>query len=122
MGQYYFPFLHTHALLWLIALILFGLAILFVKSGKEKIGKILQMTLRLFFVFVIATGVALIIINDFHWSVLVKGALAIWLIAIMELIVTKSAKQQLRGSSSLVFWLQFLVSLILVLYFGYFVT
>ncbi|MDG5786831.1 YisL family protein [Evansella sp. AB-P1] len=129
MAQFHMAFLHSHALFWLITIILFLLTVLFIKNGKGKISKIFQMTLRLFYVLVTVTGLFLIYINDFslrqgqfHWEFYVKGLLAFWLIFVMELITTRMAKGTLKGKGHLLFWGQFIVALLLVLYFGYGVT
>ncbi|SDZ03481.1 Protein of unknown function [Evansella caseinilytica] len=128
MAGLYAPFLHTHASLWAITIILFFVTVFLLRSGKEKAGKIVQMTLRLFFVLVLVTGVMLIIINDFslyldrfHWQSYVKGILAFWLIFIMEMIPACIKKGQQASKKLTAFWLQFIVVFALVLYFGYFV-
>lgn len=122
MGQYYFPLLNTHATVWLLAIIFFALSVVFLKKEKEMQAKIFPMILRLFFVVLIVTGGSLVYIHSFHWSVVVKGLLAIWLITVMEFIVTKTKKKQFHGAIGKVFWSQFTVLLVLVLYFGYVVT
>ena len=122
MAEHYSTFLHSHALFWLVMLILFFLTIVFIKTGKAKAGKIMQMSLRLFYVFVLITGVALVIINGFHWTSIVKSILAIWLIYVMEFISTRSGKGTLVGTAKVAYWAQFIIALVLVLYFGYVVT
>ncbi|MDQ0256526.1 putative membrane protein SirB2 [Evansella vedderi] len=128
MLQYYSGILHTHALLWLLAIVLFFLIVIFLNKGKGKIAKILQMVLRLFYVLLLVTGVILIYINDFelrtgfHWESYVKGALAFWLIYVMEMISTRMSKGTLDNRGKLTYWVQFVVAFILVLFFGYVMT
>lgn len=120
MAEHYFAFLHSHTLFWFITLVLFVLTVSFIRGGKGKVSKVLQMTLRLFYVLVLITGGALVLI---HMSLLavIKGALAFWLIFVMEMITNRMAKGTLTGNSKRIFWIQFVVAVVLVLYFGYFV-
>ncbi|UCZ52077.1 YisL family protein [Bacillus shivajii] len=120
MAEHYFAFLHTHTLFWFITLILFALTVTFLRVGKAKLSKIMQMTLRLFYVLVLITGIVLIFI---HMSLLavIKGILAFWLIYVMEMITNRMAKGTLEGNSKWLFWIQFVVAVFVVLYFGYFV-
>ncbi|MBU9721887.1 MULTISPECIES: YisL family protein [Bacillaceae] len=119
MAQHYNTFLHSHGLFWFLTILLFVLAVIFIGKGNAKIGKIMQMTLRLFYLLVGGTGIFMIIIKQFYWETLVKGLLAFWLIFTMELITNRMAKGTLDGKSKMVFWVQFGIALILTLYFGF---
>ncbi|MBU9710298.1 YisL family protein [Evansella tamaricis] len=119
MSAYYSTFLHSHALFWFVTIVLFALTVIFIGSGKAKAGKILQMTLRLFYLLVGGTGLFLIIIKQFYWLTVVKGLLAFWLIFVMEFISNRMAKGTLDGKGKVIFWVQFVIALILVLYVGY---
>lgn len=126
MAQNYIGILHAHGFLWILAILLFFLTIVFINSGKAKPAKIMQMTLRLLYVIFFITGVLLIYINDFqfyvgqfHWESYVKGALAFWLIYVMEMITSRMAKGTLNDRAKMIYWIQFALALVLVLYFGY---
>lgn len=81
----------------------------------------MHMVLRLFYILLLITGIGMILMN-FHLIALVKGLLAFWLIFTMELIATRTGKGTLAGSQKTIFWIQFVVAIIVVLYFGYFLT
>ncbi|PYZ93606.1 hypothetical protein CR194_10615 [Salipaludibacillus keqinensis] len=116
----YETFIHSHALFWFITMVLFGLTVVFLKTGKRKPAKIIQMTLRVFYILLFVTGGGLIIMN-LWWGTVVKGLLAFWLIYVMELISNRMSKNELTVRTSILFWIQFIVSFLAVLYFGYFV-
>ncbi|PYZ97368.1 hypothetical protein CR205_01830 [Alteribacter lacisalsi] len=117
----YTAMLHTHTLAWFVMLILFAVTIILLRSGKAKGGKIVQMTLRLFYIFVLVSGGTLLIMNP-YWATVVKGILAVLLIFTMERISTGTKKGTLQGSQPMVLWTQFAILSIIVIYFGYFVT
>ncbi|ADU31268.1 YisL family protein [Evansella cellulosilytica] len=119
MGAY---ILHSHALFWFVGIVVFFLTVIFINNGKAKASKILQMVLRLMYVLLLVTGIWLIVLNGFYWSAVVKGLLAIWLIFVMEFISNRMAKGSLSGKGKAIFWIQFIVAFVLVLYFGYVVT
>ncbi|TMW71555.1 DUF1516 family protein [Alteribacter natronophilus] len=117
----YTAMLHTHTLAWFLMLILFIVTVILLKSGKAKGGKIVQMTLRLFYIFVLVTGATLLIWN-FYWATGVKAILAVALIFTMEQLSTGIKKDTLQGSRPMVLWTQFIILVIIVIYFGYFVA
>ncbi|WP_096440642.1 DUF1516 family protein [Alteribacter populi] len=113
--------LHTHALGWFVAIILFVVTVILLRTNRSKGAKIVQMTLRLFYVIVIVTG-AFMVINNFWWGTGVKALLAVWLIYTMEMISTRMKKGTLDNKGKMIYWSQFGILLIIVLYFGYVVT
>lgn len=121
MAQYFFPVLNTHASIWVIAMIFFILSIVNVKKDNKNLAGTFQMILRLFFVFLIVTGLILVYIHNFQWITVVKALLAILLIGIMEILVSRISKNELTSSQAKVFWGLFAVTLIVVLYLGYIV-
>ncbi|TVP83248.1 MAG: DUF1516 family protein [Alkalicoccus sp.] len=114
-------FLHSHSLFFALALISFILVVVFHNKGKAKPAKILHMVLRLLYILLIVTGVAMIIMNP-YWATVVKGLLAFWLIFTMEMIGTRTGKGTLTGSMKMSMWIQFALALVLVIVFGYGVT
>lgn len=114
-------FLHSHSLFWLLAVILFLLVVFFHRSAKAKPAKISHMILRLFYILLLITGIGMLLMN-LNWATAVKGVLAIWLIYTMEMIGTRMGKGTLTGTFKISFWVQFIIALIVVLYFGFIVT
>jgi len=115
----YIALLHSHVSSWVIGLILFGLAVLFLKSGKAKPLKITQMVLRLFYILILVTGVALLFQIGFAAFAVVKGILAFILIYFMEMILVRGAKRTLDAKTERTYWIAFFVLLIAVIVLGY---
>lgn len=115
----YAAFLHSHVSSWSIALILFLSAFLLESTGRKKISKILQNVLRVFYILILITGIALLVLLKFPLAFVIKAFLAIWLIYSMEMILVRQSKGLLEGRSKAMLWLQFFVSLVLVLLIGY---
>lgn len=115
----YAAFLHSHVSAWAMALILFFVVYFLESGGKKKASKILQMVLRLFYILIILTGISLLYLIGFPVKFIIKAFLAIWLIYSMEMIITRKAKGLLMGRSQTSLWLQFVVSIVLVLLIGY---
>lgn len=108
--------IHMHVTSWFIGIILFIVAVYLQKAGKAKAQKITQMVLRLFYLLILATGVHLVAaVWKFSALAIVKGLIGLWLIFVMEYILTRMKK----GEATKVFWIQFVVALILVLVMGY---
>jgi hypothetical protein len=107
--------IHGHITAWLLALILFVVAIFLHKSGKEKGAKIVQMILRVLYLAIIATGVGLLfmVYKIDVWYIL-KAAVGLWIIGLFEMILSRVANN--RRTS--VFWIQFVIAWLLVLYLG----
>lgn len=73
------------------------------------------MILRLLFIVMFLTGLALVIAYKFMLISILKMLVGIWLIASMELILVRERK----GESAVGFWMQFILSLAAVLIIGY---
>ncbi|GER65759.1 UPF0344 protein [Weizmannia acidilactici] len=106
----------THVTTWVIAIILFIVALFLHKAGKEKGFKIVQMILRLLYILVIVTGALLFFHNQSLDPALygVKLLGGILVIGMMEMILLRLAK----GKNTGVFWVLFIVFFIGVLYLG----
>ena len=106
---------HAHITTWVIALILFFVAINLNKKGNEKGFKILQMILRVVYLLILATG-GILLSSIAHISLLysLKAVVGLWIIALFELILLRTAKKQ----PVTVLWIQFVVAFLLVLYLG----
>ncbi|CUA79300.1 YisL family protein [Anoxybacillus suryakundensis] len=106
---------HAHITTWVVALILFVVAIFFQAKGHEK-TKMVHMLLRLFYVLIIATGAWILhSMSSFPFLYIVKVIVGLWVIATMEMILVRTAK----GKNTNVLWLQFLVAFVVVLYLGF---
>ncbi|WP_066367828.1 YisL family protein [Neobacillus fumarioli] len=108
--------IHAHVTAWTIALILFVIALFLQKGGKQKGAKIVQMILRVFYLIIIATGIGLLsmVTNISVWYIL-KAVVGLWIIGLFEMILSRVINK--RRTS--VFWFQFVVAWVLVLYLGF---
>lgn len=108
--------IHSHITAWLLALILFVIALLLYKGGKEKGFKIVQMILRVFYLLIILTG-GILLYQYYQLSLLyfVKAAVGLWVIALFEMILLRISRQ----GRTTVLWYQFAVALLLVFYLGF---
>jgi hypothetical protein len=108
--------IHGHVTAWVLALILFIVAIFLLKGGKEKGAKIVRMILRVLYLLIIATGVGLIfMLSNIDMLYILKAIVGIWVIGLFEMILSKAAQN--RKTSIL--WVQFVVAFLLVLYLGF---
>ncbi|KAA0547652.1 DUF1516 family protein [Bacillus sp. BGMRC 2118] len=108
--------IHFHVTAWFVTLILFFVAIYLQKANKQKPVKILQMVLRLFYLIVLATGLHLLAAYyQFQGLAVIKGIIGLWVIFCLEFILTRASK----GKPTKVFWIQLILSLVLVFIFGY---
>ena len=107
--------IHGHITAWLLALILFVVALFLHKGGKEKGAKIVKMILRVLYLIIIATGVGLLfsVYKIDVWYIL-KAVVGLWVIGLFEMILNRVANN--RRTS--VFWIQFVIAWLLVLYLG----
>ncbi|WP_084405728.1 DUF1516 family protein [Alteribacter aurantiacus] len=114
----YSAMLHTHSLMWFVMLVLFFVALVLLKNNRPKGAKIVQMSLRLFYILVLVTGGTLLFWN-FYLGTAIKGILAIFLIFTMEKISTGTKKGTLQGTQKTIFWVQFVILVIVVVYLGF---
>jgi hypothetical protein len=107
---------HAHMTTWFLALILFFVALGLHKSGKEKGFKVLKMILRVLYILILATGLGLIFsLSTISFLYIVKVAVGLWVIAMIEMILGRTAK----GAPTKGLWIQFIIALLLVLYLGF---
>src|SRR5690606_35366507 len=105
--------IHAHITTWLLTLILFFVALGLRNGGKEKGLKIVQMILRLFYLLIIGTGIWILSsISSIDFMYILKSLAGIWVIAAIEMILVRKAKDKSTGA----FWAQFVIALVLVLY------
>lgn len=107
---------HAHITTWVIAIILFFVAVGLHNAGKKKGMKVVHMILRLFYLLIILTGALLFWkhqgINPALYGI--KGLVGIWVIGMFEMILVRLNK----GKSTKMFWIQLIIALIIVLYLG----
>ncbi|MBP3038694.1 YisL family protein [Bacillaceae bacterium Marseille-Q3522] len=107
---------HAHITTWLLAIILFFVAIALYKNGKEKGSKIIHMILRLDYLLIIITGVMILFdLYQITWLYVLKSLVGLWIISVIEMILIKTNK----GKKTASLWGQFIVALLLVLYLGF---
>jgi Protein of unknown function (DUF1516) len=106
---------HAHITTWVVALILFFVALSLQKSGKAKGAKIVHMVLRLFYLLIIGTGIWMLTsLSNIDMMYVLKSLVGIWVIAAVEMILIRTGKGKKTG----ILWIQLIVSLILVIYLG----
>ncbi|THE12592.1 DUF1516 family protein [Bacillus timonensis] len=107
---------HAHITSWAVAIILFVVAATILnKAGKEKSQKIVKMILRLFYLFILATGLLLLFGGvEIDGEYIGKAILGVLTIGFMEMILARSSKQKSTG----LFWGLFIVVLILTIGLG----
>ena len=107
---------HAHITTWVIALILFFVAISLHKNGKIRGLKVVQMILRLFYLLIIATGVGMLFsistISALYW---IKVILGVLVIGFFEMVLINTIK----GKSTGVLWTLFVVAFVVVVYLGF---
>jgi hypothetical protein len=104
---------HAHVTAWFLGLVLFFVAYFLPKQGKPR--KIVQMTLRLFYILILLTGAYLVSIWQFQLTAIIKGLVGLWIIYSMEFVLTRNGKGLPAGK----FWVQFVIGFALALYIGY---
>ncbi|WML57189.1 YisL family protein [Neobacillus sp. PS2-9] len=108
--------IHGHITAWVLTLILFFVALSLHKSGKEKGLKIVQMILRVLYILIIASGIGLLfMVNKIDVWYILKAVAGLWVIGLFEMILGRVKNN--RNTS--VFWIQFVVAFLLVLYLGF---
>ncbi|WML49607.1 YisL family protein [Neobacillus sp. PS3-34] len=107
---------HVHITSWLLAIILFFVALGLHNSGKQKGAKIVSMILRVFYLLIIGTGIELVFRYHLHINptYILKMAAGLWVIATMEFILMRTS----RGRRTSVLWIQFAIAFLLALYLG----
>ncbi|MFZ3589164.1 YisL family protein [Bacillus sp. DJP31] len=109
--------IHLHVTAWTLTLVLFFVAVYLLRANKKKPLKIIQMVLRLLYLLVLGTGIYLLA-TYYQFQVLdanIKSIIGLWIIFCMEFILTRGSK----GKPTKIFWIQLVIALLLVFYYGY---
>lgn len=106
---------HLHITTWVIAIVLFFAAAFMNPESKGR--KIVHMVLRLFYILVIITGLALFI--EYSGSDAMQYGLkflfGILTIGMMEMVLVRGKK----GKSVTTFWILFAVFLVITMFYGF---
>ncbi|EPD52175.1 hypothetical protein HMPREF1210_01528 [Paenisporosarcina sp. HGH0030] len=106
---------HLHITAWVLGIILFFVSVL-LKTGKGQ--KITHMVLRLVYVFIILTGVALFMVgmdSDMGMLYGFKFLGGILVIGMMEMILVRMKKQK----PTMMFWVLLFVFLFITMFLGF---
>ncbi|WP_409274359.1 YisL family protein [Neobacillus sp. SCS-31] len=107
---------HAHITSWVLGAILFFVALSMYKSGNQKGAKITHMILRVFYLLILATGFMMLFsLSKISLLYVLKAAVGLWIIAIMEFLLMKTGKREPRK----VLWIQLIIAFILVLLLGF---
>ena len=107
---------HLHITTWVIGIILFFVAVMLKNGSKGQ--KITQMVLRVFYILILLTGIALFIEGmAFEMGMLYGFKLlsGLFLIGFMEMILARMKKQKPAN----MFWILFFVLLFITLFLGF---
>ncbi|WP_047982469.1 YisL family protein [Ornithinibacillus contaminans] len=112
---------HLHVTAWALAFILFIIAVILHKQGKEKAAKIVQMILRVDYLLVLYSGGDLIMNylngnSPYLVEAIIKGLAGIWVIAAMEMTLGKVKD----NDSAKAGWIQLIVAFVITLTLGFF--
>ncbi|SET14376.1 Protein of unknown function [Oceanobacillus limi] len=111
---------HLHITAWVLALILFAVAVMLHKQGNAKGSKIVQMILRLDYLLILYSGGDLIA-NYFGGDsplmgeAIAKGIIGIWVIAAMEMTLAKIKKDKPAKGG----YIQLIIAVILTFILGF---
>lgn len=106
---------HAHITSWLLAIILFFVVRGLYKGGNEKGGKITHMILRVFYLLILITGFIMLFQVNISLLYILKAAVGLWVIAIMEFLLMKTGKREPQN----VLWIQFAIAFVLALLLGF---
>ncbi|MFC4619648.1 DUF1516 family protein [Camelliibacillus cellulosilyticus] len=110
--------LHAHVGFWTLAIILFIVSYILVKTGSGKAQKVVHMILRLVYLCVFITGIIMVVQfyggGSYGWPT-VKGLFGLLVLAMMEMVLVKANKKQ----NTIVYWILLIIGLIAVFYIGY---
>lgn len=107
---------HMHITSWVVAFILLFVASAMYGQGKMKPGKIVHMVLRLFYLLLIGSGVALFLdYTNYPTNLFVKLIAGLWAIVAMEMIAVAGSKEKPAG----IWWIQLVIAAGVAIYLGF---
>lgn len=107
---------HAHITTWVLAIILFVVAIVLHNSGKAKAMNIVQMILRLLYLLILATGIMMFSKHADYDHVLygLKFLFGVIVIAMMEMVLVRTK----LGKKTGLFWAILILAFIATFYIG----
>jgi uncharacterized membrane protein SirB2 len=108
--------INTHVATWFIALILFLVALVLNKNGRQRAEKIVLMILRVFYLMIIGTGVYLVLnIAVISFAYILKMLAGLLVIGMFEIILSRVHKKK-NAAIPLGF---LIIAFFVALYLGY---
>lgn len=105
-----------HFISWMLTLVLFIAVLLLGKTGQVTSKKIIHMMTRLLYLFIIFSGVIMLLrVETFTAMYMLKALVGIWVISMIEMILVRIEK----GRRVRILWGQLAIALVLVMYIGY---
>ncbi|HLR14381.1 MAG TPA: YisL family protein [Bacillota bacterium] len=107
---------HMHITAWAVAIILLFIVVSMYGKGKMKPGKIVHMILRLFYLFVIGSGIGLFMeYANYPTNLFIKLFVGLWTIVSIEMIAVGASKRKSVG----IWWVQFILAAGIAIYLGF---
>lgn len=107
---------HMHITSWAVAIILLIVVAAMYGQGKMKPGKIVHMILRLFYLFILGSGIGLFMeYANYPTNLFIKIILGLWAIVAMEMIAVGGSKRKSVG----IWWAQFILAAGIAIYLGF---
>lgn len=110
-------FLTLHKSGWLLMVIMFIVSYALIKKNSQSGAKVTSMILRLLYLVMLISGAVMLYRYNFSFVFVIKGLLAVVLIAIMEATLGRVKRQP--GAKMGVPWLLFIIVLVLVVLIGF---
>lgn len=107
----------VHVLSWILAGLLFALAIFMDRKGNEKLFTIFHMTVRLLFILILISGILLLrhyFGSAYLKEAIVKSLTGLWVIVAMEMVLVRTKK----GEETKIFWIQLLIAFVITVLLG----
>lgn len=109
-----------HITSWVLAFILLVLVVAFYKQGKETLGKVLHMILRLDYLFILYTGGSLL--GEYFSAtightaeLIIKVIAGLWAIVALEMVTVRTAK----GKPTKTWWIHLIIAAIIAIVLGF---
>ncbi|AIC95379.1 MULTISPECIES: DUF1516 family protein [Shouchella] len=114
--EYYNIFRGIHEGSWAFLVVLFIVAFVLYRSRKLKAATILHMITRLFYLFMLVSGIGMLVALNFNLFYVVKGLLAVLVIGFMEMAAGKAKRNE--NSLGSLFIVLVLVLVVVLMGFG----
>ncbi|MCD8502419.1 MAG: DUF1516 family protein [Bacillaceae bacterium] len=113
----YEAFYHPHAYFWIMLVGLFVATFILYRAKKVTAGKVTHNLLRLFYIIMIGTGVALLVLNDYPLITFLKAAIVIVMLYYMEKVLGLTKRSE--AIASVKHWSILIATFTVVLLIGY---